>query len=275
MAVPKIYIVGVGPGDPDLLTVKADRLIRNADIVLYTDSLIPPEIMAIARQTASLITTADKNLEEMLALMTASARLGLNVVRLHDGDPCLYGAIQEQMSGLLAAGLDFEVVPGVSAYQLAAARLRVELTMPEQVQTIILSRMSGRTIVPDDEELSSLAAHRSSLCLYLSAKHIEQVESKLLLHYPPQTPVAICFRLGWKDEKIVLVALSELRIKNEELGMVRSTLYVISPALMTNTVPKEFGYAERSEFSQEVGRSQLYSSNLESGLLSLLVQDYS
>ena len=115
----------------------------------------------------------------MLALMTASARLGLNVVRLHDGDPCLYGAIQEQMSGLLAAGLEFEVVPGVSAYQLAAAKLRVELTIPEQVQTIILSRMSGRTIVPDDQELSSLAAHRSSLCLYLSAKHIEQVESNL------------------------------------------------------------------------------------------------
>ena len=258
MSVPKIYIIGVGPGDPDLLTVKADRLIRNADIILYTDSLIPPEIMSIARPTASLITTADKNLEEMLALMTASARLGLNVVRLHDGDPCLYGAIQEQMSGLLAASLDFEVVPGVSAYQVAAARLRVELTMPEQVQTIILSRMSGRTIVPDDQELSSLAAHRSSLCLYLSAKHIEQVESKLLLHYPPETPVAICFRLGWKDEKIVLVPLSQLRTKNEELGLVRSTLYVISPALMADTVPPEFGYAERSEFAQEVGRSRLY-----------------
>ncbi len=261
MVVPKIYIVGVGPGDPDLLTVKADRLIRNADIVLYTDSLIPPEIMAIARPTASLIPTANKTLEEMLMLMTASARLGLNVVRLHDGDPCLYGAIQEQMSGLLAAGLEFEVVPGVSAYQLAAARLRVELTMPEQVQTIILSRMSGRTIVPNDEELSSLAAHRSSLCLYLSAKHIAQVESKLLLHYPPETPVAICFRLGWSDEKIVLVALSELRMKNEELGMVRSTLYVISPALMAATVPKEFGYLERSEFAQELGRSRLYGSD--------------
>ncbi len=260
MGTPKIYIVGVGPGDPDLLTVKADRLIRNADIVLYTDSLIPPEIVAIARPTASLIPTADKTLDEMLALMTASARLGLNVVRLHDGDPCLYGAIQEQMSGLLAAGLDFEVVPGVSAYQLAAARLRVELTMPEQVQTIILSRMSGRTIVPDDQELSGLAAHRSSLCLYLSAKHIEHVESKLLLHYPPETPVAICFRLGWKDEKIVLVPLSQLRMKNEELGLVRSTLYVISPALMVATVPEEFGYGERSEFAQKVGRSQLYGS---------------
>ena len=260
MVVPKIYIVGVGPGNPDLLTVKADRLLRNADIVLYTDSLIPPEIMAIARPTASLITTADKNLEEMMALMTASARLGLNVVRLHDGDPCLYGAIQEQMSGLLAAGLEFEVVPGVSAYQLAAAKLRVELTIPEQVQTIILSRMSGRTIVPDNQELSGLAAHRSSLCLYLSAKHIEQVESKLLLHYPPETPVAICFRLGWKDEKIVLVPLSELRIKNTELGLIRSTLYVISPALMADTVPKEFGYTGRSEFVREVGRSQLYGS---------------
>lgn len=260
MAVPKIYIVGVGPGDPDLLTVKADRLIRGADIILYTDSLIPPEIVAIAKPTASLITTADKNLEEMLALMTGSARLGLNVVRLHDGDPSLYGAIQEQMSGLLAAGLDFEIVPGVSAYQLAAARLRVELTMPEQVQTIILSRISGRTIVPNDEELSSLAAHRSSLCLYLSAKHIAQVESKLLLHYSPETPVAICFRLGWKDEKIVLVPLSELRIQNEKLGLVRSTLYVISPALMADTVPEEFGYAGRSEFVREVGRSQLYGS---------------
>ncbi len=259
MTVRKIYVIGVGPGDPDLLTVKADRLIRNADIILYTDSLIPPEIVTIARPTASLITTADKSLEEMLTLMTTSARLGLNVVRLHDGDPCLYGAIQEQMSGLLAAGLDFEVVPGVSAYQLAAARLRVELTMPEQVQTIILSRMSGRTIVPDNQELSSLAAHRSSLCLYLSAKHIAQVESKLLLHYPPETPVAICYRLGWNDEKIVLVPLSELKSKNQELGLIRSTLYVISPALMADTVPAEFGYAERSAFAQELGRSQLYS----------------
>jgi precorrin-4/cobalt-precorrin-4 C11-methyltransferase len=259
MALPKIYIVGVGPGDPELLTVKADRLIRSADVVLVADSLIPPEIVAIARSTATVIATADKNLEELLVLMIDAVRSGLQVVRLHDGDPCLYGAIQEQMSGLLAAGVEFEVVPGVSAYQLAAARLRVELTVPERVQTIILSRMSGRTVVPNDEELSSLAAHRSSLCLYLSAKHIEQVQSKLLLYYPPETPVAICFHLGWKDEKIVLVALSELRIKNEELRMVRSTLYVISPALMANTVPREFGYLERSEFAFSVERSRLYS----------------
>jgi precorrin-4/cobalt-precorrin-4 C11-methyltransferase len=259
MIFPKIYIVGVGPGDPELLTVKADRLIRSADLILYTDSLIPPEIMAIVRPDATVIRAADKNLEELLAVMITAAKQGKQVVRLHDGDPCFYGAIQEQMAGLLAARLNFEVVPGVSAYQLAAARLRVELTVPERVQTIILSRMTGRTVVPAAEELASLAAHRSSLCLYLSAKHIVQVQARLLLHYSPQTPVAICYRLGWADEQIVLVPLSELAARNEELGFVRSTLYVVSPALMAETVPAEYGYPQRLEFEKESGRSRLYS----------------
>jgi precorrin-4/cobalt-precorrin-4 C11-methyltransferase len=259
MAFPKIYIVGVGPGDPDLLTVKADRLIRSADLILYTDSLIPLEIVAIAPPTATVIRAADKNLEELLAVMIAAAKAGKQVVRLHDGDPCFYGAIQEQMVGLLAAGLDFEIVPGVSAYQLAAARLRVELTVPERVQTIILSRMTGRTVVPESEELASLAAHRSSLCLYLSAKHIVEVQARLLLHYPLETPVAICYRLGWVDEEILLVPLSELAVRSEAAGFVRSTLYVVSPALMAETVPAEYGYPERLEFETESGRSRLYS----------------
>ncbi len=259
MAFPKIYIVGVGPGDPDLLTVKADRLIRSADLILYTDSLIPPEIVAIVHPEAEVIQAADKNLETLLDLMIEAAKAGKQVVRLHDGDPCFYGAIQEQMAGLLSAGLDFEVVPGVSAYQLAAARLRVELTVPERVQTIILSRITGRTVVPESEELASLAAHRSSLCLYLSAKHIAQVQAKLLLHYPPETPVAICYRLGWIDEQILLVPLSELAARNEELGFVRSTLYVVSPALIADTVPTEYGYPERLELGEELSRSRLYS----------------
>jgi precorrin-4/cobalt-precorrin-4 C11-methyltransferase len=239
--------------------VKADRLIRSADLILYTDSLIPPEVVAIARPGSTVIRAADKNLEELLAIMIESAKAGQQVVRLHDGDPCFYGAIQEQMAGLLAAGLDFEVVPGVSAYQLAAARLRVELTVPERVQTIILSRMTGRTVVPASEELASLAAHRSSLCLYLSAKHIAQVQARLLLHYPPETPVAICYRLGWADEQILLVPLSALAERNEAAGFFRSTLYVVSPALMADTVPFEYGYPERLEFGEESGRSRLYS----------------
>ncbi len=256
---PKIYIVGVGPGDPELLTVKADRLIRSADLILYTDSLIPPEIVSIARSGAKVIRAADKNLEELLVVMVEAAKAGQQVVRLHDGDPCFYGAIQEQMAGLLAAGLDFEVVPGVSAYQLAAARLRVELTVPEQVQTIILSRLTGRTVVPESEELASLAAHRSSLCLYLSAKHIVQVQVRLLLHYPPETPVAICYRLGWVDEEIVLVPLSGLADRSLEAGFVRSTLYVVSPALMADTVPAKYGYLERLALGEQPGRSRLYS----------------
>lgn len=262
MAFPKIYIVGVGPGDPDLLTLKADRLIRQADVVIYTDSLIPPEIVAIATPDAQVIPAADKTLEALLALMIEAARSGKNVVRLHDGDPCFYGAIQEQMVGLLEVGLDFEIVPGVSAYQLAAARLRVELTVPEQIQTLILSRMSGRTVVPESEELANLAAHRSSLCLYLSAKHVAQVQVKLLAHYPPETPVAICYRLGWAEEQIVLVPLEELAVRNGELGFVRSTLYVVSPALIAKTVPIDYGYPERVKLGQnlEAQRSRLYSS---------------
>ncbi|MGI0487161.1 precorrin-4 C(11)-methyltransferase [Pantanalinema rosaneae CENA516] len=237
---PAVYIVGAGPGDPDLLTVKAQKLLAQADLILFADSLVPREILHHVCAEAEIVRTANKTLEEILPLMVDAVRSGRSVVRLHSGDPSLYGAVQEQMQALLEADIPFEVIPGISAFQAAAARLRVELTIPGLVQTIILSRISGRTQVPVAEELSTLAAHQASLCLYLSARHVDAAQAQLLQHYPASTPVAICFRLGWQDEQIWVVPLDQMASVTQEKNLIRTTLYVISPALVAATVPPSF-----------------------------------
>lgn len=229
--IPAVYIVGAGPGDPDLLTVKAQKLLASADVILFADSLVPVQILQGVREDAEIIRTGNKTLEDILPIMIDRVRSHKSVIRLHSGDPCLYGAVHEQMQALAEAEIPFEVIPGISAFQAAAAKLKVELTVPGLVQTIILTRISGRTQVPASEELASLAAHQASLCLYLSARHVEDAQDKLMEHYPPQTPVAICFRLGWHDEKIVQVPLEQMARVTQEQNLIRTTLYVISPAL--------------------------------------------
>jgi precorrin-4/cobalt-precorrin-4 C11-methyltransferase len=228
---PAVYIVGAGPGDPELLTRKAHRLLTQADVVLYANSLVPEEILQDLRPEAERIGTADKTLENIVALMVSRVRSQRSVVRLHSGDPSLYSAIGEQMTALATAEIPFEIIPGISAFQAAAARLNTELTVPGLVQSVILSRISGRTQVPDAENLASLAAHQASLCLYLSARHVAAAQAQLLQHYPPQTPVAICFRVGWPDERICLVPLDQMATTTTTENLVRTTLYIISPAL--------------------------------------------
>lgn len=228
---PAVYIVGAGPGDPDLLTVKAQKLLAQADVILFADSLVPRQVLHLCRSDAEIIHTANKTLEEILPVMVERVRSQKSVVRLHSGDPSLYSAIHEQMQSLAAADIPFEVIPGISAFQAAAAKLKVELTVPGLVQTIILSRISGRTQVPATEELASLAAHQASLCLYLSARHVEAAKNQLLQHYSPETPVAICFRLGWDDEKVLLTTLDKIAEDTNKENLIRTTLYVISPAL--------------------------------------------
>jgi len=228
---PAVYIVGAGPGDPDLLTVKALKLIQQADVLVYANSLVPAQILSAIRPSAEKIATANMTLEDIVPLMIARVREGKSVVRLHSGDPSLYSAIHEQMLQLSEAEVPFEVIPGISAFQAAAAKLTVELTIPAQVQSIILTRISGRTQVPDTEELSGLAAHKASLCLYLSARHVQESQVQLMKHYPAQTPVAICFRVGWPDEQITVVPLEKMAEVTESENLVRTTLYIISPAL--------------------------------------------
>ena len=228
----KVYIIGAGPGDPELLTLKAYRILCQADVILYADSLVPKQILQDVRDDAELIRTGNKTLEEIIPLMIDRVRQNLTVVRLHSGDLTLYSAIAEQIKQLSEAEIPFELIPGISAFQAAAAKLQSELTVPELVQTIILTRVSGQaSSVPDAEDLASLAAHQASLCLYLAARHVEKSQAKLLEHYPPDTPVAICFRVGWEDEKIWLVNLADMASVSQENNLIRTTLYLVSPAL--------------------------------------------
>jgi precorrin-4/cobalt-precorrin-4 C11-methyltransferase len=254
---PGVYIVGAGPGDPELLTVKAQRLLAQADVILFADSLVPKPMLSGVRSDAEIVRTANKTLEEILPLMVDRVRSGKSVIRLHSGDPCLYGAVQEQMQALLEAEIPFEVVPGISAFQLASARLRVEFTIPGLVQSIILTRISGRTSVPEAEELSTMAAHQATICLYLSARHVTSAQEKLLQHYPADTPVAVCFRLGWSDEKILLVPLSQMADATEQEDLIRTTMYVISSALAAPTVPAAY---QSDAVKADLGtlRSRLY-----------------
>jgi precorrin-4/cobalt-precorrin-4 C11-methyltransferase len=226
-----VYIVGAGPGDPELITLRGQRVLSQADVVFYAGSLVPEGMLAHCRPGVEAIDTRSLTLETLLPQIVERVKAGLRVVRLQDGDPCLYGALHELLVRLAEAGIPFEIVPGVSAFQLAAARLGVELTVPEVVQTIILTRASGRTRVPEAEALASLAAHRASLCLYLSARHVEQAQADLLAHYPADTPVAICYRLGWPDEQIGLGSLAEMAALSRQAGLERTVLYLISPAL--------------------------------------------
>ncbi|MUH01696.1 precorrin-4 C(11)-methyltransferase [Scytonema sp. UIC 10036] len=238
---PAVYIVGAGPGDPELLTVKAQKLLAAADVILFADSLVPPQMLQLCRDDAEIIRTANKTLEEIVPIMVERVRSQKSVVRLHSGDPSLYSAMYEQMNLLAEANIPFEVIPGISAFQAAAAKLKLELTVPGLVQTIILTRISGRTEVPATEELATLAAHQASLCLYLSARHVEEAQAKLLEHYSVETPVAICYRLGWSDERILVVPLNQIAECTHKEKLIRTTVYVISPAL-----------------SQTTGRSRLY-----------------
>ncbi|MEO0458085.1 MAG: precorrin-4 C(11)-methyltransferase [Cyanobacteria bacterium P01_A01_bin.114] len=247
---PGVYIVGAGPGDPELLTLKAQRLLSQADVVLYANSLVPPQVMAMVRPEAECIGTANLTLEAIVPLMIERVRSQQSVVRLHSGDPSLYSAIHEQMRALAEAEVPFEVIPGISAFQAAAAKLQVELTVPALVQTIILTRISGRTQVPPTEELASLAAHRASLCLYLSARHAAAAQADLMAHYPAETPVAICYRVGWPDERIRVVPLSQMASATQTENLIRTTLYLISPALSDEMSPPGLG--------NKTTRSQLY-----------------
>ncbi|WP_026100251.1 precorrin-4 C(11)-methyltransferase [Fortiea contorta] len=243
---PGVYIVGAGPGDPDLLTVKAQKLLAVGDVILFADSLVPEQILDVCRKDAEIIRTANQTLEEIVAVMVEKVRSHKSVIRLHSGDPSLYSAIHEQMQLLAEAEIPFEVIPGISAFQAAAAKLKVELTIPGLVQTIILTRISGRTTVPVSEELAALAAHQASLCLYLSARHVEDAQAKLLAHYPEDTKVAICFRLGWNDEKIRVVPLHQMAECTHQEQIIRTTLYVISPALSSTKGRSRLYHPEHS-----------------------------
>ncbi len=227
----QISIIGAGPGAIDLLTIRALERIKDAEVLVWTDSLIPQEIPDLAPEKCKKIRTRSLTLEEIVPLLIKEAKSGKKVVRLHDGDPCLFGAISEQICRLSDEGIDVEVIPGISAYQATAALLKKELTIPGIVQTIILSRAGGRTTIPSSERLQYLSSIKASLCLYLSARHIEEAQKILLQYYPKDTPVAIGYRVTWKDQWLKIITLDNMAATSRSKKLIRTTLYIISPAL--------------------------------------------
>ena len=226
-----IEIVGAGPGDPDLISIRGRQMLEKADLILYAGSLVPKELTLCAKAGATVRSSADMNLEEQFALMKEFYDKGLFVVRLHTGDPCIYGAIQEQMNYFDQYGRDYHTTPGISSFQAAAAALYSQFTIPEKVQTIILTRGEGRTPMPEKEQLHKLAQSQSTMCIFLSAGVVEKVQEELLRHYAPTTPVAACYKLTWKDERIYRGQLKDLAKIVKENHLTLTTLLVVGDAI--------------------------------------------
>ena len=228
----RIEIVGAGPGDPDLISVRGRQLLEQADLILYAGSLVPRELTHCAKADATIRSSADMELEEQFQLMKSFYDRGLLVVRLHTGDPCIYGAIQEQMAFFDCHKMDYRITPGISSFLAAAAELRSQLTIPERVQTIILTRAGGRTPVADKEQLHQLAVHQSTMCIFLSASMAQQVQDELLAGgYPPETPVAACHKLTWKDQRIYRGQLRDLASIMQEHHLTLTTMIVVGDAI--------------------------------------------
>lgn len=226
-----IEIVGAGPGDPDLISVRGRRFLEKADLILYAGSLVPRELTTCAKEGATVRSSASMALEEQLQLMKEFYDKGQLVVRLHTGDPCIYGAIQEQMNFFDANGMQYHITPGISSFQAAAAELKSQFTIPEKVQTIILTRGEGRTPMPEKEKLHLLARSQSTMCIFLSAGIAKEVQDELLECYPPDTPVAACYKLTWKEQRIYRGRLCELAdiIKNNHLTL--TTMIVVGESI--------------------------------------------
>lgn len=227
-----IEIVGAGPGDPELVSVRGKRFLQQADLILYAGSLVPKELTHYAKAGCVVCSSADLNLEEQFALMKEHYDKGHLVVRLHTGDPCIYGAIQEQMAYFDEYRMSYHITPGISSFLAAAAELRSQFTIPEECQTIILTRGEGRTPMPDKEKLHLLAAHQSTMCIFLSASIVDEVQRQLLDGgYPPETPVAACYKLTWKDQRIYRGQLKDLAQILKDNNLTLTTMIVVGKAI--------------------------------------------
>jgi len=225
----KVYFIGAGAGDPELITVKGRKLLDAADVVIYAGSLVNPALLDGIR--AEIHDSAGMTLDEIIRLIEESFTQGKLIVRLHTGDPSFYGAISEQIERLRESGIDYKVVPGVSSAMAGAAALGQELTIPEISQTVIFTRIEGRTPVPQKEKLAELAKHRASMVIFLSAGMIEKVRDELLEGYPEDTPVVVIERVSWPEERIIRGTLKDIADKVTSAGIKKTALIYVGEAL--------------------------------------------
>ncbi|MBR6893771.1 MAG: precorrin-4 C(11)-methyltransferase [Bacteroidaceae bacterium] len=231
LASPHIEIVGAGPGDPDLVSVRGRKMLEKADLILYAGSLVPKALTECHKSGAVVRSSADMNLEEQCALMKEHYDKGHFIVRLHTGDPCIFGAIQEQMAFFDANNMSYHITPGISSFLAAAAELRSQFTIPERTQTIILTRGEGRTPMPEKEQLHLLAKSQSTMCIFLSAAIVDDVQRELLQEYPADTPVAACYHLTWPDQKIYRGELKDLAKIVHDNNLTLTTMLVVGEAI--------------------------------------------
>ncbi len=223
-----VYFIGAGPGDPDLITVKGKRIIEEADRIIYAGSLVNPQILAGAKQEARIYNSASMTLPQVIAVMEQGEREGELTARVHTGDPSLYGAIREQMTELEKRGIQYEVIPGVSSFLAAGAALKREYTLPGVSQSVILTRMEGRTPVPERESLEELAKHGATMVIFLSAGRIGELCRRLKKGgYGSDTPAAVVYKASWKDETVIQGTLRDLAEKAEAAGIRKTALVVV------------------------------------------------
>ena len=227
-----IYFIGAGPGAPDLITLRGAELLRRAGLIVYAGSLVNPALLDYAPQGCEVYDSAFMTLDEVMEKLLDGERRGLTTVRLHTGDPSLYGAIREQMDRLRAEGVEFSVVPGVSSFCAAAAAIPAEYTLPGVSQTLIISRMEGRTPVPAREGIRSLAAHGASMVLFLSSAMLKELAGELIAGgYPPETPAALVYKASWPDERVLRGPLASIPAMAEEAGISKTALVLVGDFL--------------------------------------------
>ena len=226
-----VHFVGAGPGDPELLTLKAERLLKTCRICIYAGSLVSPGVLCLLPADAKRYDSAGMSLEEVIAVCRDARDRGIDVVRLHSGDPSIYGATREQMNALDILGIPYDVCPGVSSFQAAAAALCVELTAPEISQTVVLTRTSGRTPLPEEQEIERIARTRATLCIFLSIEKIREVAETLAAHYGADCPAAVVHRASWPEEKVIRGTLADIARKTEAAEIHSTALIVVGQAL--------------------------------------------
>lgn len=223
-----VHFVGAGPGAPDLITVRGQRLLSEADVVIYAGSLVNPKLLEHVKKECDVYNSARMTLEEVTAVMENAEKAGLTTVRLHTGDPSLYGAVREQMDLLDNRGIPYASCPGVSSFCGAAASLRAEYTLPDISQSVVITRMAGRTPVPERESIRRFAAHQATMVIFLSTGLLEDLQKELTAGgYPPDTPAAIVYKATWPDEKVCRCTVESLKETAESEGIRKTALIIV------------------------------------------------
>ena len=230
----KVYFIGAGPGDPELITIKGKRIIETSGYCIYAGSLVNPDILKYCGKDTRVYDSASMTLDEIINIIEEAKKDNKDVARVHTGDPSIFGAIQEQMSELDKRGIDYEVIPGVSSFLAAASTLKQELTLPGVSQTVIITRIEGRTPVPETEGLEVLAKSKATLCIFLSVNEIDKVVSILKPVYGTNCPVAIVYKASWKDEKVIISNLSDVTDEITRNDIKKTAIIIVGDVLSKN-----------------------------------------